>query len=96
MLGYAEEDYVGRRIEEFHASRTTICDILDRLSRGEALHDYPATLWHKDGSTRDVLISSTALWEEGRFVHTRCFTRDVTQLKLAESHLRASEDAIGP
>jgi PAS domain S-box-containing protein len=90
MLGYAKEEYVGRRIEEFHVSQTAICDILDKLGRGEALHDYPAQLRCKDGGTRDVLISSTALWEDGRFIHTRCFTRDVTELKRAEAHLRAS------
>src|SRR5581483_40539 len=40
--------------------------------------DYPARLRCKDGSVRDVLVTSNVFWEDGRFVHTRCFTRDVT------------------
>ena len=28
------------------------------------------------------------LWEDGKFIHTRCFTRDVTAQKKAELALR--------
>jgi PAS domain S-box-containing protein len=91
MLGYAEEEYVGRNIAEFHVDRDTICDILDRLSRNQALLNYGARLRAKDGSLRHVLISSNVYRENGEFVHTRCFTRDVTDLKRAEMGLRDSE-----
>jgi PAS domain S-box-containing protein len=91
MLGYAEEDYVGRNIAEFHVDRDRICDILDRLSRNQALHNFEARLRAKDGSIRHVLISSNVYRENGEFVHTRCFTRDVTDLKRAEMGLRDSE-----
>lgn len=91
MLGYSEEEYVGRNIAEFHADPDTICDILDRLSRNQALLNYSARLRAKDGSIRHVLISSNVYRENGEFVHTRCFTRDVTDLKRAEMGLRDSE-----
>ncbi len=84
MLGYTREEYVGRHIAEFHTDPEAIADILARLGRGERLDNCPSRVRHRNGSTRDVLISSTALFEEGRFVHSRCFTRDVTELKLAE------------
>jgi PAS domain S-box-containing protein len=75
MLGYAREEYVGHHIAEFHADAPVIEDILERLTRGETLREYPARLRSKEGSIRHVLISSNVLWEEGKFVHTRCFTR---------------------
>lgn len=87
MLGYSREEYVGQPIAKFHDNPETIADILVRLNRGERLDNYPARLRCKDGSTRDVLISSSGLWEEGRFIHSRCFTRDVTELKRAEQAL---------
>ena len=31
------------------------------------------------------------MWEDGRFVHTRCFTRDVTDQKLAEKARRSQQ-----
>ena len=81
LLGYARDEYVGRNITEFHADKAVIEDILGCLSRGETLRDYPARLRHRDGSIRHVLINSSVLFEDGKFVHTRCFTRDVTALR---------------
>jgi PAS domain S-box-containing protein len=83
LLGYAPEEYLGRNITEFHADVPVIHEILRRLTRGETLVDVEARLRHKDGSLRDVLINSNVLWRDGEFVHTRCFTRDVTQSRRA-------------
>jgi PAS domain S-box-containing protein len=84
MLGYTREEYVGRPISDFHADEEVICDILGKLKAGEKLSEYPARLRCKDGSIKDVLIDSSVMWTDARFVHTRCFTRDVTERKRAE------------
>jgi PAS domain S-box-containing protein len=88
LLGYRPEEYIGRHISEFHADPPVIDDILQRLCRGEILHNYEARLRCKDGGIKHVLIDSNVLWEEGRFVHTRCFTRDITDRKEMEEALR--------
>ena len=88
MLGYTHEEYVGRPISEFHADDDVICDILKRLQAGEKLDDYPARLRCKDGSIKDVLIDSSVMFRDGEFVHTRCFTRDVSERRRAEESLR--------
>jgi len=84
LLGYTAEEYVGHHISEFHTDRVVIEDILGRLIRGESLRNYPAQVRCKDGSIKDVLINSNALWQDGEFIHTRCFTRDITALRCAE------------
>lgn len=101
MLGYAREEYIGRHIAEFHADQEVIDDILARLARGEHLREIAARLRCKDGTIRHVLVNSSVLFEEGRFVHTRCFTLDITErirAEVARAELAAivetSDDAI--
>ncbi|HEX8286215.1 MAG TPA: PAS domain S-box protein [Pyrinomonadaceae bacterium] len=101
MLGYEADEYVGRHISEFHADADAIGDILARLQADEVLHEYPARLRCKDGSIRHVLIDSSVKWDDGRFGHTRCFTRDITERlraeqereRLLESERRARHEA---
>jgi PAS domain S-box-containing protein len=91
MLGYTEEEYIGRPIAAFHADRPIIEDILCKLKQGEVLHDYEARLRAKDGSIKHVLISSSVYAPDGEFVHTRCFTRDITARRQAEEALRSKQ-----
>src|SRR5262245_60932536 len=84
MLGYTREEYVGHHIIKFHADAQVIEDILDQLSRGETVRDREARMLCKNGSIRYVLINSSALMENGKFIHSRCFTRDITDRKRAE------------
>ena len=87
MLGYTREEYEGHHIAEFHADQNVIEDILARLQAGEVLQDYEARLRCKDGVIKQVRINSSVYREEGKFIHTRCFTRDITERKRTESRL---------
>ncbi|MFN2571104.1 MAG: PAS domain S-box protein [Gemmatimonadales bacterium] len=88
LLGYARDEYIGHNITEFHADREVIADVLNRLHCGERLREYEARMTCKDGSIKVVLIDSSVLWEGDRFVHTQCFTRDITERKRADEALK--------
>jgi PAS domain S-box-containing protein len=90
LLGYSRAEYVGRHVSEFHADPAAAADMLRRLAGGEELRGYEARLRARDGSVKNVLINSSVYREDGRFVHTRCFTRDVTDWKRAQ----AERDAL--
>ena len=94
MLGYSREEFLGHHIAEFHDDQSVIKDILDRLSRGETLHEYPARLRCKDGSIRDVLIDSNVRFENDQVIHSRCFTRDVTDRKQMEDALKRTDETL--
>ena len=87
LLGYPAGEYVGHHFAEFHVDSGAGSEILGRLLAGETLHNFEASLRARDGSVRHVLISSNVLWEDGKFIHTRCFTRDITLRKVAEEAL---------
>jgi PAS domain S-box-containing protein len=94
LLGYSTDEYVGRHVAAFHADAPVVGDILKRLSCDEKLDRYPARLRAKDGSIKHVQITSNSRFIEGRFVNTRCFTRDVTSLYEAEKARRESEERL--
>ena len=94
LLGYTEDEYVGHNIVEFHADRARIDDMLDRLGRNETLRDCEAQLRCKDGTIKHVLIHSNVLFRDGQFVHTRCFTRDITDRKRLEEELRRQNEDL--
>ncbi len=91
LFGYSREEYTGTNIIDVHADRSAILEFLRRLSAGEELRDVETQVRAKDGSIKDVVISSNILFEEGRFIHTRCFTRDVTEKRKVDEELRTAE-----
>ena len=87
MLGYSREEYFGHGIAEFHDDPANVDDLLGRLRRGERLTGYGTRMRCRDGSVKDVVVDSSVLWDEGRFMHTQCFTRDVTEQRRLEREL---------
>lgn len=88
LLGYSENEYIGKNIRDFHADQNVIENIFNKLVNKENLLNYEATLICKNGAKKNVLISSNVYYVNDKFVHTRCFTRDITHLKKAEKLLR--------
>jgi PAS domain S-box-containing protein len=84
MLGYTREEYIGRNIAEFHVDRAAMEEMLARLAAGESVRDNEAQLRCRDGSVRHVIINANVNWDGDRYVHARCFARDITDRKQAE------------
>jgi two-component system sensor histidine kinase VicK len=85
MMGYAAEEYIGKHISNFHSDTEVIEDILVRLTSKETLIDYPALLRTKTGTIIPVLINSNVRWDGSDFIHTRCFTRNISDMKKLEN-----------
>jgi PAS domain S-box-containing protein len=101
LTGFAHDEYIGRNVRDIHVDSERAEHILSVLGDGKGLCQYPSRLRRKDGTVRDVLVDSSAYMVEGRFVHSRCFTTDVTERLAAErAQLRLaaivedSDDAI--
>lgn len=91
MLGYDRQEYIGQPLKNFHVDRAKIEDIFDRLLNNRTIRGYETQMRRKDGSICDVSIDAHALFINGRLIHARLFTRDISDQKQAESSLRDSE-----
>ncbi len=91
-LGYAADEYIGQPFARFHVDPAALAELGARVAAGEQVYDFPASVRCKDGSTRHVLISASAqLDERGRYKHSRCFIRDVTERRDTEAELVESQ-----
>ena len=97
LLGYTQEEYVGRNIAQFHTDVSAMHEMLRQLAEGEVIVGREARMHAKDGSLRTVMISASVYRVDGRFIHTRCVTHDVTARHHAEERARQSAkmEAIG-
>ena len=91
LLGYHWKEYIGHHISEFHADKSRIADMELRLTNGETLQSYESDMLCKDGSVKTMQISSNVFWENGAFIHTRCFSIDITEQKKLQKELRQNE-----
>lgn len=87
LMGLAPADMAGRALEEFHPDAAAVKTLLERLAARQTLHNFPTELRGRDGQTRHVLVDANVLWEDGHFVHSRWFVRDITRRKQLEREL---------
>lgn len=90
MLGYSADEYIGHNISEFHIDN----EVVRKLTCNEALTNCEAMMRCKNGSIKTIQLSSNVLLEDGKFVHTRCFTVDVTGQKQIEDRYHKMVDEV--
>ncbi len=101
MAGYSAEEYVGRHISEFYADEPALDELLRGVSKGEPVRQCDMRLERKDGSIRRVRMDTNVLFDNGVYLHSRCFAVDLTEAKEAEEQnaymaamVSSSDDAI--
>ena len=101
MLGYAPPEYLGHNLQQFFVDPDAAEDLLQQLRGRKTIEDYEGQLRCKDGTIKEVGINANALWDDGKFIRSRWFVRDITDRKKYERALaflgaivESSEDAI--
>lgn len=94
LLGYSADEYFNHPLAAFHVDLHIFNEFWRKVMGRQDIYDYSAELRCKDGSVKHVRINSYGLWEDGQFVRTRCFVRDVTAQTKTGQALRESQDAL--
>jgi PAS domain S-box-containing protein len=85
LLGYTQDEYIGKNSADFYDNPGEGREVLERLTRGDTLRDYETRLRARDGSLRIVLINSSASYrEDGTLLHARLFTHNITGRRRAD------------
>jgi PAS domain S-box-containing protein len=92
MLGYAPEEYIGHPAAEFVVQPGQADSLLSRVKTGEILRDEHVQMRCRDGSVKDLLINSSPLLIDGKFICTRSSMRDVSAQWSVEGHLRGEAE----
>ncbi len=92
MLGLAREAYVGHALSEFHLDPAELADLFARVARGEEVRGFETRVRRGDGAEAWIRLHANASFEDGRLLHVRCFSRDVTEERAAARSLRESEE----
>ncbi|HET9448335.1 MAG TPA: PAS domain-containing protein, partial [Steroidobacteraceae bacterium] len=92
MLGYAPEEFIGKPVADFVVQPGQAAALLARVKSGETLRDEHVQMLCRDGSTKDVVINSSPLFVDGKFICTRSSMRDVTAQWSIEGHLRSEAE----
>jgi PAS domain S-box-containing protein len=87
LLERAPARVVGRKFGEFHIDPTLIERMLARLAARQTFNNVATELLASEGCPHPVLVDANTLWEDGRFVHSRWFVRDISQRKRLEREL---------
>src|SRR5258706_6666726 len=77
--GYAEHEYVGHDLAEFHADLVSCAALLARVRRGESFANHEALLRPKGGDTKHVLVTAHVRWDGGATFEAHLFSCDITQ-----------------
>ncbi|MET0286157.1 MAG: PAS domain-containing protein, partial [Polyangiales bacterium] len=92
-LGYAQHEYVGRSLREFHVDPRIVDELLTRVRAGVPVERLPATLRQRDGTPREVEITASArLHDDGRLHYVRCFIQET--LERASQRITDDRDVL--
>jgi PAS domain S-box-containing protein len=96
MLGYEREELLGMNYRQYADEENTrkVYRVYNRVYRtGESVKNFEWQIIRKDGDHRDIEVSISLIKDaEGHPTGFRGIVRDITERKLAEIELQASED----
>ena len=92
LLGYAPRSIWGTSSASSALDPAAARELLERLAANETVRSLQMPRRRKDGTIRLVLVDAQPLWNEGQFLYSSVFSRDITErVNLEREILEISE-----
>jgi PAS domain S-box-containing protein len=94
LLGWSAAEAIGQHVKMLMppTHRDEMRDISTRLNRGEPVPHFDTVRQRKDGSLVDVSLAISPVKLDGQVIGASAILRDITERRLAQAALRASEE----
>ncbi len=92
ISGYSPEEVIGKSLTS-HALKSCASDALDAIGKvlmGQVIEGLALEIYRKDGSTAQVEVSASPIFEDGTVIGSQGIIRDITERRLVEEDLRKS------
>ena len=89
ILQCSAKHCVGHLLGKFHTDRPVMKSLMASLRRRETVHNFQTVLQTGKGQRREVLVDTSAFWDEGKIAHLRWFVQDITRRKQLEREVLA-------
>jgi PAS domain S-box-containing protein len=94
LYGYQRDEFVGRSLDDFFLEPSALEWVFERLLERETVDNLEAQIRCKDGSIKEVMLSVNGFWQGNRFIHSSCFTREITDRKRVEAQIRKLNEEL--
>ena len=97
LSGYIYDEYIGKPLKQFYSSESALQKIFKSIADSQELYNIESVLELKDGTCRNVLISTRNLQDDTGTGYTYLFVRDISTYKKNEnllSYLNTSTEAL--
>ncbi len=93
LLGYEKTEYIGQPLRKFYFDPSCFDRLYLKLREEGFLKNQQVKMICKNGYVKDVMITCNHYREGGKIIHSRCFTRDISEIKKSENLLRLLNQA---
>jgi PAS domain S-box-containing protein len=77
LTNYTERELSHKGVNEIHGDKLLMWELFSKMLSGHSVNDHLTRMVCKDGKEKEVKITASNLWEEGKFIHACCFIQEL-------------------
>lgn len=76
LTGYSEKELSTKRVNDIHTDKLLMWEMFSKMLAGYSVKNHQTRIRCRDGKEKDVILTATNLWEDGKFIYACCYIQD--------------------